>query len=288
MIKPIVLFDTETNGFNYTKLHCIAVGEPDKKYEELLVGEREFNLWAKDNTNSSTLWVGHNSCGFDYWVVNELTDITIPRNRIADTSVLTKLYDYRKYKTHSLEEIGEALGQPKTEYTGGFETYSTEMGEYCKDDVKTLRSIWNTYEYLYDTEASRVEHEMALILAETQRDGFGFNTSMAKELLNEVQSEMSVLEKAMQKEWPPELVEDRRISWRTKDDGTPYATCLKAMEKAPKWKREEDELILYKYKPFNPGSSKDRVDKLWDAGWSPWDKTKGHVEYERKRKSRWS
>ena len=284
--KPIVLFDTETDGFSYSTIHCTAVAEPNSKEPELLVGIKELEDWAKENTDSDTLWVGHNVCGFDYWVVNELTNITIPRNRVADTSVLTKLHDYRKYHTHSLDEIGTVLGQPKTNYTGGWDKYTPEMGSYCKDDVRTLQKIWKVYGRLYWSEASYVEHDMSLILAEMQRDGFMFDTFKAKMLLEDVQEEMLDLETAMQKQWPPELVEDRRIQWRTKDDGTPYATCLKAMDKAPKWKIEGSELVLYKYKQFNPGSPKDRVDKLWDAGWSPWDKTKGHIQFEREQ--RWT
>ena len=32
---------------------------------------------------------------------------------------------------------------------------------------------------------------------------------------------------------------------------------------------------------FNPGSTKQRIERLWEAGWKPVDKTKGHLLFER-------
>lgn len=291
----LVLFDCETNGFDYTEMLCIAVkahyiGGTNFNKTVLFDNVPDFEAWADKWTDANTLWVAHNGCGFDYWAVNDLTNVYIPRNRILDTSVLTKLYRYNMFHTHSLAEIGYSLGVIKADYTGGFEEYTKEMGEYCVQDVEVLHTIWTWIIKHIEPlcPASVLEHDIALICAEMQRNGFPFNVVKARELLQEVEAEMSHLEAEMRKEWPDELVEDRTIKWREKPDGTPYATCLKAMADAPKWRRDGDDLVLYKWKSFNPGSSKDRVDKLWDAGWQPYDKTKGHIMHEReKRKPHW-
>lgn len=288
-IHDVVLFDVETDGLDYTKVHCIAVsGEagPPILFTDMV----KFYQWACEYTDEKTMWVAHNACGFDYWVINELTDVTINRDQVFDTSVAYKLADYKRFNTFSLDEIGSSLGCPKTEYTGGWDEFTYEMGEYCKQDVKVLQRIYKACPYaaMYGVIPSALETELeiALICEEMRRNGFRFNKDKAQELLDEVTKEMAELEDEMQKAWPPELVEDRRIKWRMKDDGTPYATCLKAQAAAPKWEIKDDELILYKYKDFNPGSSKDRVDKLWEAGWKPFDKTKGHIQHERSKRWR--
>lgn len=281
-----VFFDVETDGFDYTKILCIAV--KFGMHEELFTRVEDFQDYVSVYISSDCYWVGHNSCGFDYWAINELTNVTIPRTKILDTSVLSKLHDYRKYTTHSLAEIGEDLGCPKSEYTGGFEEYNDEMGEYCQQDVRVCQKIMQTLARQMDvhSEASQVEHEMALISAEMQETGFRFNKRKAEGLLENVKEDMAVLEKEMQAAFPPEIVEDRRIQWRMTKAGVPHAACTKAQDAAPAWAIEGDELVLYKWKEFNPGSPTDRIDKLWDAGWKPYDKTKGHLAFEREKRRR--
>ena len=286
-----LLFDVETDGLDYTKIHCIAVKDPDTTGDPLLfTSVGDFEAWALINTDEDTDWVAHNGCGFDYWVINELTCMSIKRDRMVDTSVLSKLKDYRRFHTHSLREISTGLGVIlKGEYTGGWDTYTPEMGVYCMQDVKCMIPIWRELRHMLTDypDACYYEHMTALIAAKMQKDGFQFNRRRAELLHDEVVAEMSKLEDSMQKEWPPELVEDRRIKWRMTKNHVPHAACIKAQAKAPKWDIVGDELVLYDYKKFNPASSKDRVDKLWDSGWSPYVKTKGHNDFLRERKSRW-
>ncbi len=281
----VVLVDTETDGIEYTKVHCIAAARLDGPVE-LFTDVTEFEEWCYLNTTPTTRWVGHNICGFDYWVINDMTNVKIRQDQVYDTSVISKLAHYQKFNTHSLSELSQYYGSYKGDYDGGWDKYTTEMGEYCKQDVEALRAIYQGQPNLTCYEAIKVEHDMAFLCRQMQQDGFLFDKAAATHLLSEVESEMRELEEEMQEAWPPELVEDRRIQWRKKKDGTLYATCAKAMADAPKYKREGEELILYRYKDFNPGSPKDRIDKLWDAGWQPFDKTKGHLTFERELRSR--
>jgi len=280
----VALLDVETDGLEYTKIHCIAIKLLGEK-TQLFTDVDKFSKWCNNNTDSNTLWVGHNICGFDWWVINELTPVDIPQFMVYDTSVMSKLTDYRKFFTHSLKELGEWAGEHKGDYDGGWDEYTADMGAYCVQDVDTLEAIYlNQKNEQWGTDYANVEHQMAFICAQMQKDGFQFNKPKAQKLLDDVTKEMKELEDIMSDEWPAELVEDRRIQWREKADGTPYATCIKAMSDAPKWKRDGDELILYKYKDFNPGSPRDRIDKLWDAGWEPFDKTDGYKKYERSKR----
>lgn len=293
-----ILFDIETDGLDYTKIHCIAVAlyEPSQDRPPtptLFTDVCDFEDWVSHVMKPSvTMWTAHNACGFDYWVLKDLTRIPVNKSEILDTSVISKLRDYNKFSTHSLRELGEHYGVYKGEYDGDWDTYTPEMGDYCVQDVNVLWHIRKDQEKFFtdpdNSLAIDIEHDTAFILAEMQRNGFTFNKTKAERLLDEVTTEMTKLEDAMQDEWPPELVEDRRIQWRMTKAGVPHAACVKAQAAAPKWIIDGDELVLYKYKSFNPGSPKDRVDKLWDAGWTPYDKTIGHYKFDRERRVRWS
>lgn len=277
----IVFVDTETDGLDYTKVHCIVVKKLGEK-TQLFLDVDKFKRWADDNTNMNTVWVGHNMCGFDYWVINEMTGVTIRRHQCYDTQVMSKLLNYRKYFTHSLKELAEDVGSWKGEYDGGWDEYTPAMGTYCVQDVVALEQIFlNQDNDKWDTDYARVEHDMAFICRQMQQDGFKFNAAKAEDLLASVTAEMDTLERAMRTEWPAALVQDRRIKFRTTKDGAEYATVTKAKASSDKWVVDGDELILYKYKDFNPGSPRDRIDKLWDAGWKPHEKTEGHKKWER-------
>lgn len=286
MTYSLVTVDTETNGFDYTKLLCVAV-KPRGGLAQLFSDVKEFEDWCEKYTDENTYWVGHNICGFDYWVIKDLTKVHITKSKVIDTSVLSRLMDYGRFQTHSLKEIGEHIGVYKGDYTGGFEEFTPEMGDYCVQDAIVADAIyhWLLKQKTPNPSAWAVEHEMAFICAEMKQTGFNFNKEKAEDLLNEVKRDMSLIEGELQKAYPPKLVEDRRIQWRVKSDGTPYATCLKAMKDAPKWERDGDELVLYKYQEFSPGSPKQRIDVLWDAGWQPYDKTKGHIQHQRSKRS---
>jgi len=47
------------------------------------------------------------------------------------------------------------------------------------------------------------------------------------------------------------------------------------------WSKKDPELVCYDFIDFNPASPKMRIERLWEAGWKPFEKTKGHIDYER-------
>ena len=77
------------------------------------------------------------------------------------------------------------------------------------------------------------------------------------------------------------LVESKRLKYRKTKDGKLFSAVQKAMDSCVKYEVKESELICYEYKDFNPGSGPDKIDVLWDAGWKPFEKTKGHIAAER-------
>jgi DNA polymerase I len=278
----IVFADCETDGLNPTKIHCICVKTLDG-FEETYTDMKAFTLFVE--LYQPDRWVFHNGLGFDVWAINKLVGPLINPMHVVDTFVVSKLVNYQKFTTHSLEELGRYLGVHKGNYVGGWDTCTEEMLEYCKQDVNVLEAIFNHYkQFIVDkswAKAMRVEHDMAMICQDMTNNGFYFDKPTAENLLNELTSEMQVIEDNFKTTYPAKLVEANRLKNRYKADGTPYATIETALAKYPLTKVEGDELVCFDYKDFNPNSPKDRIDVLWDAGWKPKNKTTGYKKFER-------
>lgn len=279
-----VLVDIETDGLEYTKIHCIAMQILGVMHEpKLFTDVGEFNDFCYDEgVMDGARWVAHNGCGFDFHVINDLTDVTVDTKIAIDTLVLSKLVFYSKFGTHSLKELGQSLGVHKGDYEGGWEVYTPEMGEYCVQDVVVLEAIYNQFERVISNpkwaKSIEVEHRMAYICRDMQANGFDFDVSAAEATLDEVTADMTALEKGFDVAFPPKLKLAKTCKLRKKKNGDYYDNVINdfATYDEVKIREEDGEYDCYEFVPFNPGSPRDRIDVLWDAGWKPHEKTEGH------------
>ena len=278
----IVMADTEADGLNPTKIHFIRVKTLDG-FAFTFFDMEAFTLWA--TIYKPDKWVFHNGLGYDVWVINRLVGPLINPRDVVDTAVVSRLVNYNKFSTHSLKELGQYLGVFKGEYTGGWDVCTPEMVAYGEQDVEVLEAIFNYYKpQIMDpawAKAMRVEHDMAIICHDMSTNGFYFDETKAKELLDSIQTEMKEIEDNFATTYPPKLVEVNRIKHRQKADGSLYKNVEDAMTKYPMTRVEGDELVCFDYEPFNPASPKHRIDVLWDAGWKPTQNTKGHKKFEK-------
>lgn len=275
------VIDIETDSVQATKIWCIVTREVDSsEYRVWLSPFRDFLEYAA----TVDLWVAHNGIGFDIPVLNRLIDAQIDHSKVIDTFVVSRTVGYPHYSTHSLDEIGASLGERKKPFTD-FSKLTDEMIEYCKHDVYlTLRAYKKFSKYIWDSswsKALRVEHDIAAVCEDMQKNGFHFEEANAEEILGEIIHRMGVLEEEFQKQWPPELVEVNRLKYRIRADGHMHSACQKAAERYPKVFLEGNEMVCMDYEAFNPGSPKQRAAKLWEAGWKPTEKTKTHYEFSR-------
>lgn len=283
----IVTFDIETDGLDPSVVWCIVckeLGKPpevftnngDLGYKTL----EEFNEYAK----SVDLWVAHNGLSFDVPVVNRLLATGIKESSVVDTFVVSRLVNYTRFNTHSLDELGQSLGVPKGKFND-WSQLSQEMVDYCIQDVEVNEKIYNHYKrFIWSDDwkdSLRLEHDMVLVNNDMSTNGFKFDTEKARELLSDIRSRMDSLEELFQTVWPPELVEVNRIQYRLKADGTLYKNVLEAYDRYPKVEQKGTELVCYDYVAFKPGSPKDRIEKLWQAGWEPVERTKTHAKFQR-------
>ena len=290
----LILHDVEANGLNPDKIHCICskpYGKLDRPY--VFTDMDKFFDFIVDTERHNPKHVFHNGLAYDVPVINRLISPgLIKPEDVIDTMVVSKLVNYKKYNTHSLAEIGKDLGVYKGDYDGGWDECTKEMIEYCKQDVLVLERIVTEFlPYIQSSrwgDAMRTEHDMAVLCNEMSETGFKFNKRRAEYLLNYVTDEMDELNDSFRTSFPPKLVPVTKNKVRYTKDGSLYKNITDNIAKYPKYELCGDEYTFYDYKEFNPGSSKDRVDVLWEAGWQPFDKTDGHKKWLRKeRKGSW-
>lgn len=292
----IVVADAETNGLD----------APDKLWifggRELDTGElvrhepfrgdrhvREAIEWA----STVDLWVGHNFISYDTKHVNRLLGSSVINPyRVIDTLIVSRLIKYDRFvpkgckSGHSLKAHGIRLGVHKGDFSK-FSEYSEEMVEYWEGDIETNEALYNDLKkYIWDKEwakSLRCEHDTQIQLEQQTDYGFAFDSQQADSILEEVRQDMEALEEIIQADYPPQLKEVNRVQNNHKKDGSEFATVTKAKEKYPMTAVDGDDLVCYDYVPFNPGSPKQRIEKLWEAGWKPFEKTKTHQQFDRKR-----
>lgn len=236
------IFDIEANKLiNPDNIWCCVVEELDDESQHSFLDRMEFDRFRLDNPSS--IWVGHNILEYDIPVLNDVWKINLQDEELIDTLILSRLYSPKILNGHSLEAWGERLGFPKDLY-GDFSKFSPELLERCKTDVKLNKQL---YKGLIGkigkwTDAIKLEHEVAVALKDVRDYGFYFDVNKAIDLRDELSEQRAILDEVIHKAYPPTLVGKRVV----------------------------------KEVPFNPNSAKQVIDKLWEAGWSPTEKTDGH------------
>lgn len=290
-MKKIIL-DLETDSLDYTKCWVVATHELVTNTKHLFrrpdINEYERERLA-DHLADANEVIMHNGLGFDWFVLRDLCKVTVLVNTVFDTLVAGRLLAYSLLKNHKLETIGEFFGYPKPVIEDFTQGLTDAMVERVESDVEITRR-W--YQYLCNIihnqggidswrEALKLEFETQIHLEQFTRDGFYFDTVKAKEIYNQLKARLVELENLFQELWPPELKLVETKSYRVKQDGTEWAHVLAARAEYPKVLVDDDQLMCYSYVSFNPGSPKDRIDKLWDAGWNPTVKTDKHYQWDR-------
>lgn len=291
----IVVSDIETEGLNNCQKLWLCGGK-DLKTGEVTrfdnchddpVAKAEAIKWYE----AADVIVGHNFLQFDAVQLNSLLKPKLidPR-KIIDTLLVSRLLDYDMQipkgakSAHSLQAWGIRLGENKGDFHD-FSQYSDEMVEYWYQDIETSHSL---YEHLSDviwnpdwSKSLRVEHDLQTELVRTKYYGFEFDSNKAEFLLNAVQVQMAKLEEQFQIDFPPKMTLVNTIKYRLKKDGEEMASVVKAKEKYALTQVDGEDLMCYNWIDFKPGSPKDRISALWDAGWKPVDKTKTYQKFDR-------
>lgn len=281
LIDHPTFLDLESNGFlrETDTVHCLAAARGDDPVN-LYVKNEEIDAVLCELEDTQAIVVAHNGIAFDIPVLTKVFGLVESRIRVIDTLVLSRFIfpdmapdddklvmkgklPARLIGSHSLEAWGYRLGCHKGDYTGGWEEYSEEMGEYCKQDVVVLRKLYHHLRAQAPAlEAVELEHQVQHIIQRQVRHGICFNVDKALELNAELSDRLVHLErdlKATFGSWlqPSKTREGDIKTFTPAKDSARLGYCAGAT------------LTPVELTEFNPGSRTHIAKVLLDAGWVP-------------------
>ena len=254
-----IVLDIETN-LAHDKIHVVVTKDIDTGEVKLWKAADNLREYLKD----VSLIIGHNVIGFDAPVLNRCWKTKIRLNQVYDTLIVSRLLDPSRENGHSLEAWGQTLGFHKIDYAKVWtwlmdrnEEYRGEsfdlphhglLDDYCVRDVEVtaklyLKLVNDLKEKQFSQESVDLEHRVAAIISEQERNGFKLDQIYTTCLLTDIKSKVAGIYERMQQRWPPVTVE--RFSDKT-------------------GKRLKDSVVT-----FNPGSRQQIGEKLKELGWKP-------------------
>jgi hypothetical protein len=239
-----IILDIETNT-THDKIWVVVTRNIDT--DEWFTFKTPENL--QTYINNATEVVTHNGIFFDFPVLKRVWGITVKKSQVVDTLVLSRLYNPSLEDGHSLAAWGQRLGFAKGDFTDFDGGLTDEMVEYCVQDTLVTKEMENDF----SKESIKLEHEVAIIIAEQERNGFKLNEAMALQLLAELKTKLDVIQVEMATIFPAKVT-----------TGRTHKTSGKALK----------DII----EPFNPGSRQQIAERLIAKGWKPKKRTeKGSV-----------
>jgi len=244
-----IILDIETNT-THDKIWCVVVRDIDTDL---------VNTWTSEHPSlqgfidKATEVITHNGIFFDFPVLKKCWGITVKKSQVVDTLVLSRLYNPSLEDGHSLAAWGQRLGFAKGDFTDFDGGLTQEMLDYCIQDTKVTAELYKhltkEMENDFSKESIKLEHEVAIIIAEQERNGFKLNEAGAMQLLAELKTKLDAIQVEMATIFPPKIT-----------TGRTHKTSGKALK----------DII----EPFNPGSRQQIAERLIAKGWKP----KKHTE----------
>lgn len=318
------LFDLETNGLldTVSVIHCLVTKDTEtlevKLYANLFIYR---DIAGTIEEGIKTLMTGpiggHNVIKYDIPVIQKLHPwFTFDKAQVFDTLVATRLiYSNLKdidsgllkkkqlpgalFGSHKLEAWGYRLKMMKGEYADEFKARmgddyeegmewrecSQEMIDYCVQDVEVTYALWLKIEAKeYSPLALELEHQLAWLMAQQERNGFPFDATKAATLYAKLAQRRGELERELKAEFrfwfapdgPTRKPPKSRKVWIQDDNGGDTRRIKKkglpAYFERGSYEHYTEGVPYTKVKEveFNPSSRDhiaDRLIKLY--GWKP-------------------
>ena len=242
-----IILDIETNSA-HDKIWCVVCRDLDTDIVSTFTQPNNLQQYL----DSVEKIIAHNGIFFDFPVLKKIWKIQAKKSQVIDTLVLSRLYNPSLEDGHSLAAWGQRLGFPKGDFKDFDNGLTDEMLEYCKQDTlvtaKLYQHLTKEMENDYSQKSIELEHQVAIIIAEQERNGFKLDERGAMELLCSLKAKLEAHTVALQSIFPAK-VESNRVA---------------------KNGRKLNDIIT----PFNPGSRQQIAERLQEKGWKP----KKHTE----------
>jgi DNA polymerase I-like protein with 3'-5' exonuclease and polymerase domains len=224
MTTPLI-FDLETDGLDPSVVHCLVINKEGKTHT--FAGNRIPNGL---DMLSDNLIVAHNVIKYDLPVLKKLYGYSHKKELVHDTLVLSRLIypDIKELdmkliargrmrthlvNKHNLESWGCRLQLEKGDFNkaNDWSSFSDEMLQYCIQDVKITEKLYNKLlEKQFNDRSINLEHEVAFILRDQEKKGFGFNVDKAVKLHAHLLNKINKLKRSLEnrfKSWTVDLGE---------------------------------------------------------------------------------
>ena len=232
-----------------------------------------------------TLWIGHNFISFDFHtVLHPLLGVNLSISSICDTLVISRLLNTNIEGGHSIEAWAKRLGETKVgaDITD-WSVPTPLMRERCINDTLVNLKLYNRFlRYLNNpiwASSVNTEHRIADLCVDLHRVGFPFKKEQAEDLHARLSKELNDLDEELKAAFPPVPKVIKVLTPRATKFGTINRTDFR-------WYNNDDlsaftvdaPFSLIEWEEFNPGSTKQIIERLNAAGWKPTERTKGHSD----------
>lgn len=240
----MVFLDIETNS-KHTNIWCVTT----KVGKTLQV---HYDASTLVSVVQGQVCVAHNGIAFDFYHLANLWQVVIPHNMQRDTLVMSRLVKPDLEDGHSLDAWGKRLGIHKGTYSNWDNPDMELLVAYNKQDVEVLEALYKELDdslkrMKFSEKSIELEHEIADILAEQQRNGWMLDVPHATILLATLEDRQQTIIKTLQDQWQPKV--EVRVSEKT-------------------GKRLKDKVV-----EFNVNSRDHIAERLIELGWKPTEKT---------------
>lgn len=216
-----LVFDVEANGLldKADKIWCITskdIDSGDKDQWSIKTG-KNITEAIQDKVYIADELIGQNIIQYDLPLIEKVTGLDYVK-KVTDTLVMSRLLNPDRSKPagytgkggpHSLECYGHRLGRAKPGHED-WQNFSPEMLHRNDEDTEITHLLYN---YLiaemgdWDwSEALRIEHETARIIAQQERNGILFDKPRAVEYVQRLSSEIETIDEEIVPQLPKTLV----------------------------------------------------------------------------------
>jgi hypothetical protein len=281
----MLVFDLETDGLlpEVSVVHTLSTYDTETRVSTTY--DLKEVRKGIDIVMSAPSIVGHNIIMYDLPVIKKLYGLE-PKGRVRDTIVLARLA-YSEIKdvdfalardgklpgkligSHSLKAWGHRLGEYKGDYTGGWEKWSQEMSDYCKQDIVVTTCLLQRINAKELPEAAiELEHQVQHIIYRQQSYGFLFDKDKAEKLYSTLLKRQKELGLKLAEFFPPWTKEEVFIPKRGNKTrgyvaGVPF-TKVKIIEFNPASRTHIAQRLtaMYGWKPKQEDFTDDGTPKL--------------------------
>ncbi len=284
------ILDIETNGLltenlDYSslpyklkknfKVWCVVLRHVESNAVKSLHGEELTKENLKFFLRKCTRLIGHNVLGFDLPVLKlmGLIDYSVsypfdpvPATlfgnpvEIVDTLLWSRLQDADRYGGHSLAAWGDRLNNYKQDFTD-FSQFSQRLLDYCQQDTDTNSSIYKVLikemQQFHWQAPYRMEAKLADLILKQEVFGFAFDSELAQENIEELDSRMKTIAEKINPLLPPKRlpkIEAKNYvppKIKFKKNGEISAVLQKFLDKHNASLSEDRSKIIYKGKEFD-------------------------------------